>query len=90
MIVFGGGTTDAEAANLGATLKQPPKVVKPQETDLVQALSSASSILGQGKLEGIVLLTDGRNSTDDQNAAPTRLTGRPGGSDLSRADRIGT
>ncbi|QDT53621.1 hypothetical protein Pan44_16440 [Caulifigura coniformis] len=66
LVVFGGNTIDADPATLGNTLKQPPRLLKPEETDLVQAITSAAAHSGRGKLEGIVVLTDGRNSTEQR------------------------
>jgi hypothetical protein len=66
LVVFGGNTMDADPATLDRTLKQPPKLIQPEETNLRQALGAAASRSGQGKLEGIVLLTDGRSSSDER------------------------
>ncbi|HVJ87759.1 MAG TPA: hypothetical protein VM452_19005, partial [Caulifigura sp.] len=74
IVVFGGNTVDADPATLTGTLKQPPKLMRPEETNLAQALNAAVARTGQGKLEGVVLLTDGRSSIE------------PGG----RAAEIGT
>lgn len=64
LVVFGGKTVDADPANLGATLKHPPQLMQAEETDLTQALSTAAARGGQGKLEGVILFTDGRNSAE--------------------------
>jgi hypothetical protein len=64
LVVFGGNAIDSDPSTLAQTLKQPPKLVQPEETNLLQALNAAAAHPGQGKLEGIVLLTDGRSSVD--------------------------
>jgi hypothetical protein len=69
LVVFGGNTIDADPATLERTLKQPPKLIQPQETNLRQALSAAAARSGQGALEGIVLLTDGRSSSNQREPA---------------------
>ncbi len=63
LIVFGGGAVDAAPASLGETLRAPPRIMQAGETDLVQAVRAAAARTGQGRLEGVVLLTDGRDST---------------------------
>jgi len=75
LVVFGGNAADTDPAALERTLKQPPKVVQPEETNLQQALNAAAARPGQGKLEGIILLTDGRSTADqgDRKAAAAGL-----------------
>ena len=69
IVVFGGNTVDADPATLTGTLKQPPKLMRPEETNLAQALNAAVAHTGQGKLEGVVLLTDGRSSIEQGGRA---------------------
>jgi hypothetical protein len=70
VVVFGGGTVDADSGNLAKTLKQPPKLARPQQTDLPQAINAALARTSAGKLEGIVLVSDGRNTVDERRTTP--------------------
>ncbi len=52
MVVFGGSSVETAPSNLGATLAQPPQLMRAGETDLSQAIAAAQSVHGEGKLEG--------------------------------------
>jgi hypothetical protein len=77
VVVFAGGSVDADPASLASTLQRPPKLMRAEETNLSQALNAAVAHAGQGKLEGIVLLTDGRNSAEGARSSAGAATTTP-------------
>ena len=72
LAVFAGEAQAVGATGMSAAIAETPPAVRPQVTSLAAALAAAEAAEGDGTVRGIVLLTDGRDTSSAGATEPAR------------------